>query len=221
MLGPMFGNWWIHAEAATNVSPLFAVLTLVLALAVLVSLLLVKVRQSLLVGYLLCGMLLGNFGLLWLTGISKHSPVIANLSEIGVILLMFTLGIEFSFSELRHLWRSALVGGGLQMAVTAGSGGLLAAALGFPLAESVVLGVALAMSSTAVAMKTFQDLGRQNHPGARASLGIALFQDILVIVFFLLLPVLYGPGEGGMLARLGVALFKGMVFLTGAWLLGR
>ena len=99
MLGPMFGNWWIHAEAATNVSPLFAVLTLVLALAVLVSLLLVKVRQSLLVGYLLCGMLLGNFGLLWLTGISKHSPVIANLSEIGVILLMFTLGIEFSASS--------------------------------------------------------------------------------------------------------------------------
>jgi monovalent cation:H+ antiporter-2, CPA2 family len=196
-------------------------LTLALALAVLVSLLLVRFRQSLLVGYLLSGVLIGNFGLLWLTGVGKGSPVIADLSEIGVILLMFTLGIEFSLSELRYLWRTALLGGGLQMALTAGCGGLIAAALGFPLAASVVLGVALGMSSTAVAMKTYQDLGQPNHPAARASLGIALFQDILVIVFILLVPVLYGRGEGGALASIGTALGKGVVFLAGAWLLGR
>ncbi len=221
ILAAMFGSYWVHAVAAANVSPLFAVLTLVLALAVLVSLLLLKFRQSLLVGYLLCGVLMGNFGLLWFTGTSKGSPVIANLSEIGVILLMFTLGIEFSLSELRHLWRTALVGGGLQMALTAGIGGGFAAVLGFPLAESVVLGVALGMSSTAVAMKSLQDLGQQNNPGARASLGLALFQDILVIVFFLLMPVLYGQGEGSALERIGMALMKGAAFLVGAWLLGQ
>jgi CPA2 family monovalent cation:H+ antiporter-2 len=221
MLARMIGSGLFHAVAATSISPLFAVLTLVMALAVVVSLLLIKFRQSLLVGYLLCGMLIGNFGLLWLTGTSKDSPVIANLSEIGVILLMFTLGIEFSLSELRHLWRTALVGGGLQMGLTAGLAGLVAAACGLPLAECVVLGIAVAMSSTAVAMKTFQDMGQHNHPGARASLGVALFQDLLVIVFFLLLPVLYHHSEGGALANVGMALLKGVLFLCGAWLLGQ
>ena len=221
ILARMACNGLIHAVAAAGISPLFAVLTLVMALAVVVSLLLIKFRQSLLVGYLLCGMLIGNFGLLWLTGISKDSPVIANLSEIGVILLMFTLGIEFSLSELRHLWRTALVAGGLQMGLTATLAGGLATLFGLPLAECVVLGIAVAMGSTAVAMKSFQDMGQHNHPGARASLGIALFQDLLVIVFFMVMPVLYSDGEGSPLANLSMALVKGLVFLSGAWLLGQ
>ena len=208
------------AISSAGVTPLFAALTLVMALAVVVSLLLIRFRQSLLVGYLLCGVLIGNFGMHWLTGLEKDSAVISNLSEIGVILLMFTLGIEFSLSELRHLWRRALLTGGLQMALTAGTAGLVAAAAGYGAAECVVLGVAVAMSSTAVAMKTFHDIGQHNNPGARASLGIALFQDILVIVFFLLMPVLYQSG-GGVAGQIGMALLKGALFLAGAWLLGQ
>ncbi len=204
-----------------NVSPLFALLTLVLVLAVLVSLVLVKFKQSLLVGYLLSGVLIGNFGLLWIAGLDKGDPVISHFAEIGVILLMFTLGIEFSLSEFKHLWRTALAGGGLQVGITAGIVGILAKVLGFPTADSIVLGVAVALSSTAVSMMSFQDLGQQNNPGARASLGIALFQDILVIVFFLVMPALYGKGEGAVAAQIGMALLKGGVFLVGAWLLGR
>jgi CPA2 family monovalent cation:H+ antiporter-2 len=147
--------------------------------------------------------------------------VIGNLAEIGVVLLMFTLGIEFSLGELRHVWRTALGGGGLQVAVTAGIAGAGAAWFGFPLADSIVLGVAVALSSTAVAMKSFQDSGQQNHPGARASLGLALFQDILVIVFFLVMPVLYQDNADGVGARLGMALLKGVLFLAAAGLLGR
>lgn len=212
---------WLLASGAANVSPLFALLTLVLVLAVLVSLVLVKFKQSLLVGYLLSGVLIGNIGLIFITGIDKGDPVITNFAEIGVILLMFTLGIEFSLSEFKHLWRTALIGGGLQVGITAGIVGLIATALGFPTADSIVLGVAVALSSTAVSMMSFQDLGQQNNPGARASLGIALFQDILVIVFFLVMPALYGRGEGSVGGQIGQALFKGGLFLAGAWLLGR
>ena len=93
------------AMGEANVSPLFALLTMVLVLAVVISLALVRFKQSLLVGYLLAGVLIGNFGLLWFTGNDASDPVIANLSEIGVVLLMFTLGVEFSFGELRHMWR--------------------------------------------------------------------------------------------------------------------
>jgi monovalent cation:H+ antiporter-2, CPA2 family len=209
------------AAGVANVSPLFALLTLVLVLAVLVSLILVKFKQSLLVGYLLSGVMIANFGLLWVTGLDKGNPVITNFAEIGVILLMFTLGIEFSLTEFKHLWRTALIGGGLQVGITAGIVGLLAAALGYPSADSIVLGVAVALSSTAVSMMSFQDLGQQNNPGARASLGIALFQDILVIVFFLVMPALYGQGEGSVAGQIGEALLKGGIFLAGAWLLGR
>lgn len=213
------GGWL--ADGVANISPLFALLTLVLVLAVLVSLVLVRFKQSLLVGYLLSGVLIGNCGLLGLTGLAKGDPVITNFAEIGVILLMFTLGIEFSLSEFKHLWKIALVGGGLQVGITAGCVGLLAAALGFPTADSIVLGVAVALSSTAVAMMSFQAHGQQNNPGARASLGIALFQDLLVIVFFLLMPALYGQGEGSVAGQIGTALFKGGLFLVGAWILGR
>jgi CPA2 family monovalent cation:H+ antiporter-2 len=217
----MVGIGMFLAGGVANISPLFALLTLVLVLAVLVSLVLVKYRQSLLVGYLLCGVLIGNAGLLWLTGTDRGDPVIYNLAEIGVVLLMFTLGIEFSLGELRHLWRTALIGGGFQVGITAVIAGIVASLFKFPVADSIVLGIAVALSSTAVAMKSFQDLGQQNNPGARASLGIALFQDILVILVFLVMPSLYrGAGEkiGGEIA---LALVKGMAFLAGAWLLGR
>ena len=209
------------AEAVTRISPLFALLTLVLALAVLVSLVLVRYKQSLLVGYLLCGVLIGNTGLLALLGTSRGDPVISNLAEIGVVLLMFTLGIEFSLGELRHLWRTALFGGGLQVVFTAAIAGGAAAVFGFPAVDSIVFGIAVALSSTAVAMKSFQDFGQQNNPGARASLGIALFQDLLVILVFLVLPALYQSGGDGLGGRVALALLKGIAFLAGALLLGQ
>ncbi len=217
----MDGGWNFLASGVANISPLFALLTLVLVLAVLFSLVLVKFKQSLLVGYLLSGVLIGNVGLLWLTGTDREAPVIANLAEIGVVLLMFTLGIEFSLAELRHLWRTALIGGGVQVGITAGIAGLAASAFGFPPADSIVLGTAVALSSTAVAMKSFQDLGQQNNPGARASLGIALFQDIFVILMFLALPALYQEGNDGVAWRIGSSILKGIAFLAGAWLLGQ
>ncbi len=209
------------ASGVVNISPLFALLTLVLILAVLVSLVLVKIKQSLLVGYLLSGVLIGNCGLLWLTGLDQGDPVINHFAEIGVVLLMFTLGVEFSLSEFKHLWRTALVGGGLQVGITASIVGAVAKVWGLPTADSIVLGIAVALSSTAVAMMSFQTLGQQNNPGARASLGIALFQDILVIVFFLVMPALYGVGEGSAAGQISMALGKGGLFLLGAWVLGR
>jgi len=217
----MDGGMMFLASGAINISPLFALLTLVLVLAVLVSLVLVRFKQSLLVGYLLCGVFIGNAGLLGLMGSSRGDPVIYNLAEIGVVLLMFTLGIEFSLGELRHLWRTALIGGGIQVGITAGIAGMVATAFGFPVADSIVLGIAVALSSTAVAMKSFQDFGQQNNPGARASLGIALFQDILVILVFLVMPSLYRGAEGGLGADIALAMLKGIAFLAGAWLLGR
>lgn len=213
--------FWILASGATNVSPLFALLSLVLILAVLVSLVLVKFRQSLLVGYLLCGLVIANSGLLQFMGGEEGDAVISHLAEIGVILLMFTLGIEFSVAELSHLWRKALIGGGLQVGLTAAIVGVAAHLLGFPTAETMVLAVAVSLGSTAVAMKSFQEMGQPNNPAARAALAIALFQDLLVILFIIILPALYGKGDGSIAGGVTWAIGKGVLFLGGAMLLGR
>ncbi len=211
----------VLAAAAANVSPLFALLSLVLILAVLVSLVLIKFRQSLLVGYLLCGVVIANAGLLPFAGGAEADAVITHLAEIGVILLMFTLGIEFSLGELSHLWRMALLGGGLQVLLTSLITVAVATVLGFPMAEAVVISVAVALSSTAVAMKSFQDLGQPNNPAARAALSVALFQDLLVIAFILILPTIFGKSGGSIAWGIGVAAGKGLLFLGGALVLGR
>ncbi len=211
----------VLAASAADVSPLFALLSLVLILAVLVSLVLIRFRQSLLVGYLLCGVVIANAGLLPFAGGAEADAVITHLAEIGVILLMFTLGIEFSLGELSHLWRMALLGGGLQVLLTSLITVAVATVLGFPMAEAVVISVAVALSSTAVAMKSFQDLGQPNNPAARAALSVALFQDLLVIAFILILPTIFGKSEGSIAYGIGVAAGKGLLFLGGALVLGR
>ena len=89
-------------------------MAVVLGAVVLVSLLLVRFKQSLLVGYFICGVILANTGAYQWLG-DAPDDAIMGLSELGVVLLMFTLGIEFSIRELLHLRRVVLGGGGMQM----------------------------------------------------------------------------------------------------------
>ena len=207
-----------------NLAPLFAVFAVILIFSVLVSLLLAKARQSLLVGYFICGVIMANSGLIDYILVHKDSAdVIHLMAEIGVILLMFTLGIEFPIKEIKFIRRIMFLGGAMQMGITTSIlliGGL---ALGLPLAPTFVVAIALALSSTAVSLKTFQDQGLSNHPGARLSLSIALFQDLLVILVILLLPsILSQSGQGTLdiLTAIALSLGKGLLFMGLAWLMG-
>ena len=214
----------VIAAGAADVSPLFAVLSMVLLLAVLMSLLLAKLKQNFLIGYLLCGIIIANTSLLGTFGseTTDMDKVISHLAEMGVILLMFTLGVEFSLAEFKHLWRVSLIGGGIQVGSISAVGAAIAWFCGVrPSAEVIVLAVSVALSSTAVAMKSFQDLGQPNNPSARTALAIALFDDIVVILFLLILPALFGKGEGSIAGGIGIAVGKGILFLGGTLLLGR
>lgn len=192
--------------AAEVIPPLFALLALMLAGVVLVSLLLLRLRQSMLAGYFICGVLIANSGVLDLLGGGESHERVSQMAEFGVILLMFTLGLEFSLGELRFLRRLAFVGGGWQMALCMLVVALASAALHSSSWQGgVILSVALAMSSTAVSLKSFQDLGLESSPGARMALAVAIFQDLFIIVFFLFLPLLL-PHEGvatALMPRLG------------------
>lgn len=209
------------ASGAADISPLFGLLTLVLLLAVFVSLVMARLRQSLLVGYFLCGILIANSGVPEWLGMDTKGAIIPQLAELGIVLLMFTLGVEFSIRELHHLWRLALFGGGLQVGITASLAGGIAAVCGRPWEECLLIGIVFALSSTAVSLKSFQDQGIGGSPGAKAALGIALFQDILVIGLFLVLPALLGNSDQPMGREILLALGKGVAFLAGAALLGR
>ncbi|MFO1486038.1 MAG: cation:proton antiporter [Verrucomicrobiaceae bacterium] len=202
--------------AATTLPPLFALLALMLAGVVLVSLLLLRLQQSMLAGYFLCGVVIANSGVLELLGGGTSQNGVAQMAEFGVVLLMFTLGLEFSLGELRFLRRLAFVGGGWQMALcmlVAATGAML---LDFSWQGAVLLAVALAMSSTAVSLKSFQDLGLEASPGARMALAVAIFQDLFIIVFFLFLPLLLPqPGnDQAMLGRLVSLVLRGGVFVV-------
>lgn len=215
--------WTPVIASAEGIPPLFALLALMLAGVVMVSLLLLRLRQSMLAGYFICGVIIANSGVLTLLGGGESHERVSQMAEFGVILLMFTLGLEFSLGELRFLRRLAFLGGGLQMGLCMLASALLSPVIHPAWQGAVILSVALAMSSTAVSLKSFQDLGLEASPGARMALAVAIFQDLFVIVFFLFLPLLlpHDGHEESLLPRLGSLALRGTVFVVLAVVMAR
>lgn len=209
--------------AGERISQTVGLLALLLGALVVVSLLLVRLRQSLLVGYFLCGVVAANAGLLeWFEGKETTAASLGIYGELGVVLLMFTLGIEFSLSELKHMRRAAIFGGGVQVLLTWGIAFGAAMACRMDAAQAAVLGVAVALSSTAVSMKAIQDLGETASPSGRTTLAIALFQDLAVILFMLIMPAFLDTHrEGNVASAVGLTILNAFLFLFAAWLLGR
>lgn len=210
--------------ASADISPMFSLLALMLVGVVAVSLVLLRLRQSLLIAYFLCGVAIANTGLLESVAGESARETVTTMSDYGVMLLLFVLGMEFSLSELKHLRRYAFTGGGLQMAVTMlAAGAATWAYFGLPWTQVVVVAVACALSSTAISVKMYQDMGIAASSGARLALGIAIFQDIFVIFFLVILPALIASGPGPQ--ELGPALVgvvaKGVAFVGIAVLLAR
>src|SRR5215210_4012252 len=130
-----------HFLASAEMPPLFALLAVMLLAVVAVSLLFLRVRQSLLVAYFICGIFISHSGILEMLA-SGETEGIRHMAEFGVILLLFTLGLEFSLSDLKHVRRGAFVGGGVQVAVCLLAGMSMGLVSGLFLAQSIVLGAA-------------------------------------------------------------------------------
>lgn len=198
------------------------ILTLALLLAVGTSLVLGKLRLPPLPGYFLCGILLAVSGQINLQPDSPASSLLSQMGNVGIILLMFTIGLESSLHELMQLRKTGLAAGlgqlGLSTAMTAGVlclWGQSGVTLG-------LLAFLTALSSTAVGLKLFQDFGMGHHPGARLTLGVAILQDIAVILLLVMLPGLTSGLDlmeaGGLTAVLAG---KSVVFLSCAAVLSR
>jgi len=162
------------------------------------------------VGFLLAGILAGPFGL----GLIRETENIEVLAEIGVVLLLFTIGIEFSLRELLKLRRIVILGGGLQVFITTLIVSIIFWWLGYSPEASVFMGLIVALSSTAIVLKLLQEKGEIYSAHGRIALGILIFQDIAAVFIIILAPLLAGEAVAG--SALLEILFRGigLVLLT-------
>jgi monovalent cation:H+ antiporter-2, CPA2 family len=144
------------------------------------------------VSFLVIGMLVGPFGFALIT----DQSVIDMIGEIGIILLLFTIGLEFSFQTLLRSWRAVIIGGMVQVCTTIVAITGLTLAFGMPFNESLIFGFIVSLSSTAIVMKILQEKGEVDTIQGRTLLGILIFQDLAIIPMMLVLPLLSGSGSG-------------------------
>jgi CPA2 family monovalent cation:H+ antiporter-2 len=179
-------------------------------------------RLPLLVGYIAAGVLVGPYTA-GPTVVQIHD--IELLAEIGAALLLFSLGLEMSFRDLRPVRRVALIGGPIQIVLTSAVAAVgFTKAMGMPVTEAIWLGAMISLSSTMVVLKTLTAAGVTSTLASRVMIGLLLVQDLAVIPMLIVLPQLGDFRD--MLPRLAralgiAALFLGAVVALGTWLLPR
>jgi CPA2 family monovalent cation:H+ antiporter-2 len=191
-------------------------IALILVAALLGGLVAQRLGLPLILGYILAGIVVGpNTG--GPTVSSVHD--IELLAEIGVALLLFTIGLHFSLDELAPVRRVALVGTAVQMVLTIAFGYGLGRLLGFGWQEAVWFGALLSLSSTAVVLKSLSEQGVMGTLSSRVILGMLIVQDLAVVPLIVVLPELGNIGEG--LSDLGVAALRAALFTAVMLAFGR
>jgi K+:H+ antiporter len=176
-----------------------------------------RLRLPAIVGFLVAGALLGPYGLDVVDDVAR----VEVFAEVGVVLLLFTIGVEFSLGQLRSL-RTVASAGLLQIGSAIVLSALAALAFGLPLNQGVFWGFLAAMSSTAVVLKMVTERGETNSPHGRLIIAILIVQDLAVVPMMVVTPVLGGIGEAGLLAvawSVGKAALAVLLILVAAWYL--
>jgi CPA2 family monovalent cation:H+ antiporter-2 len=171
-------------------------LAIIMILAAIVTLAFFKIRQPLIIGYLFAGMLIGPLSPLWTSllpengssgaaagiGILSDISALNLFADIGVILLLFVIGIEFPFAKIRSIGRVAVGAGTLGLFLTLGVVFLAASALGLNFMDSLFISAALSISSTAIIIKILQDSGKIKKESSILVLGILIVEDVIAVI---------------------------------------
>src|SRR6185503_8312396 len=200
-------------------SPL-ALIIILLAASVFVVTLARRLGLPAILGYVTVGLAIGPHAL----GVFPESDTTHLLAELGVVFLLFTLGLEFSWPRMVALRREVFGLGSLQVFGTAAAVALIAHVLGLPWAQSIVLGGVVAMSSTVLIVQQLTERAELNRTHGRLAFSVVLFQDIEVVPFLALAAALDPAGEafsiGGALSLVGAGTVAVLVVLAaGRWLL--
>ncbi len=172
-------------------------------------------RLPSLLGYLAAGLAIGPNT----PGLVGDIDEVQTVADLGVALLMFTLGIRFSLRELVRVRGLAVFGGLSQIGVMIGLGVLLGWALGLSTDEALLLGAVISISSTMVALRLLEDRGEIGAAAGRAGVAFALIQDMAVVPLIVMIPVIAGDEEN-VLPSLGLAAAKAAGLLVGVWIVG-
>ena len=171
-------------------------LAIIMILAAVVTLAFFKIRQPLIIGYLFAGMLIGPLSPLWTSflpekvgpntisgvGILSDLSALNLFADIGVILLLFVIGIEFPFAKIRSIGRVAMGAGTLGLFATLGVVFLAASALGLNFMDSLFISAALSISSTAIIIKILQDAGKIKKESSILVLGVLIVEDVIAVI---------------------------------------
>jgi CPA2 family monovalent cation:H+ antiporter-2 len=205
-------------------APLIATIAVALSAAFVGGLVATKLRLPAIVGYLLAGVAVGPFT----PGVVADVELARQLADIGVIFLMFGVGMHFSIGELLEVRGVAIPGGIGQAVVATGLGLAVGLAWGWEFGEALVFGMALSVASTVVLLRALDQRGALTSGEGRIAVGWLVVEDILTVVALVMLPVLAGPlggtpsgSEGAVLPTLLLALGKLGLFVALMLLVGR
>ncbi len=192
-------------------------LVIILCISAIIVFVLGRLKISSIVGFLIAGVIVGPHGAHLISDVRD----VELFAEIGVILLMFTIGLEFSLKNLLKLRRSIFGGGLIQIILTISVVVLLISLfVQHSLNMAIFEGFLVSLSSTAIVMKILQEKSEVYSPHGRMSLGMLIFQDLCVVPFMLLIPVLAGNGGSSgdvAITMLKAALVVGIVLLASKW----
>lgn len=189
---------------------------IVLALSVLVILAFQRFKLPVIIGFLITGIISGPSGL----SLINASEEVELLSEIGVILLLFLIGLEFSLSSLNAIKRTVFAGGSVQVGFVTVITLLMWLLTGQAANQGLFMGFLFALSSTAIVLKILQDNGQINSPHGKIAVAILIYQDIIVVPMMLFTPMLAGKTDD-MWSTVLVLLLKILVLLALVWVLAR
>jgi len=209
-------------------------LAIIMILAAIVTLAFFKIRQPLIIGYLFAGMLIGPLSPLWSSllpgnggpsaaagiGILSDISALNLFADIGVILLLFVIGIEFPFAKIRSIGRVAMGAGTLGLFVTLGVVFLAASALGLKFMDSLFIAAALSISSTAIIVKILQDSGKIKKESSILILGILIVEDVIAVILIASLESVALAGTVSVEAVVLVAVVAGGL-IVGTFTVGR
>ncbi len=195
--------------------PFLAEIAALFAASVLVAYLCYRVGLVPIAGFLLAGVLIGPGAL----GLVEDQALIDMLAEVGVILLLFTIGVEFSLEKMARLGRAILLGGGLQVALTVATVTLLLMAFGVEIEAGLYTGCLVALSSTAIVLGLLAESGKTGSPAGQLALAMLIFQDFAIIAMVLFVPIL--GGDGGTAFDVLWALGEAVVLIAGVVVLAR
>ena len=184
-------------------------LVIVLGSAVVVATVLRRVGVPSIAGFILAGALVGPTALRFV----DNTHQVEVLAEIGVVLLLFGIGLDLSLGHLRRLWKAILLGGSIQVTATVACTAALAVWYGLETGPAVFLGCVVAVSSTAVVLRGLSTRGELDSPHGRLAVGILVFQDLCVVPMLLAVPIL--AGQESSTREIAVAAIIGLAILTG------